>query len=275
MSQHPLRVRILYLLLVLGLLVVVLYWVSRRGQAPQENFAVVPDIDFYVITMGQPERERNIQSQIDEQMAGMQEGRPEDRFHFTIHRIDAVVGQKLDLDALIAEGRLFEGIYIDDPEHRITEFNGKLANRKNEVGCYLSHYKTYEAIRDGGHREGYSVIFEDDFVLDPAFMTVLDETLVKLQTRDDDFDFLFLGILGDVGAPVVDNVYRTTGVSWCAHGYLVNNKHIDRILEKMWYINEILDTQIFNKGNQGELTVWRLYPTIVDQGNYGTGIRNH
>lgn len=242
-----------------------------------ENFDIVPSIDFYVITIGNPSRETNIQEQIEQQMNIMRNSTNNtDYFEFNIQKIDGVLGKNLDLDKYIEQGILYDGIYKDmDPKlkHITTSFNEKMENRKNEVGCYLSHYKTYETIRDRGNMQGYSVIFEDDFVLNPRFMNILDETLLKM--GDTDFDMLFLGIIGENGEQVMDNVYRTTGVSWCAHGYLVNNRHIEKILKQMRYIDNILDVQIFKKGNQRELTILRLDPTIVEQGDLGTNIRNN
>ena len=242
-----------------------------------ENFDIVPTIDFYVITIGNPKRETNIQTQIQQQLEIMKNSpNKKDYFDFSINKIDGVLGKNLDLDALIQQKILFQGIYEDmDPKlkHITTSFNENMDNRKNEVACYLSHYKTYEAIRERGNPQGYSVIFEDDFILDKQFMNILDDTLLKL--GDTDFDMLFLGIIGNNGEQIKDNVYRTTGVSWCAHGYLVKNRHIEKILEKMRFINNILDAQIFKKANKSELTVLRLDPTIVEQGELGTNIRNN
>ena len=261
-------------------LVCVYYYTSKYSDNKshqQENFDIVPSIDFYVITIGNPTRETNIQTQIEQQLEIMRGNHNKaDYFDFTIRKVDGFIGKTLDLDALIQQNILFPGIYEDmDPKwkHITTSFNENMENRKNEVGCYLSHYKVYEMIRDQGNPQGYSVIFEDDFTLDPQFMNILDETLIKM--GDTDFDMLFLGIIGDNGEQILDNVYRTTGVSWCAHGYLVNNRHIEKIVEKMRYINNILDVQIFKKANRGELNVLRLDPTIVQQGELGTNIRNH
>jgi GR25 family glycosyltransferase involved in LPS biosynthesis len=263
----------------IGLLLYIHYGVSPPAQQHHESFDLVPTMDFYVITMGQSDRETNIQSQIKRQMEHMRAN--SDVFRFTIHKIDAVVGQELDVDQLVDQGRVFPEIY-DNPVHQDNgrfsgnSFNEKWANRKNEVGCYLSHYKTYETIRDHGDPQGYSVIFEDDFALDPDFMRILDETMVKLMAdKGTDFDMLFLGITGDRGAHVLDNVYQTTGISFCAHGYLINNRNIDHILDEMKYIDNIVDVQIFKKANAGTLRVLRLDPTIVEQGDLGTGIRNH
>lgn len=287
MTKHTVILRWLYLGLFIGIgmLLYMEYGIIRPRRHHIESFEMVPSMDFYVITMGQTEREKNIQLQIKQQMERMranQEERASDHFHFTIHKVDAVVGQTLDIDSLVTEGRVFDGIY-EDPVHNNNarfagnSFNEKWPNRKNEVGCYLSHYATYETIRDQGDPRGYSVIFEDDFVLDDHFMQILDETMLKLTKpgNETDFDMLFLGIIGDKGKQIVDNVYETTGVSFCAHGYVVNNRNIDRILDQMKYIDNIVDVQIFKKANAGELRVLRLDPTIVEQGDLGTGIRNH
>jgi hypothetical protein len=40
-------------------------------------------------------------------------------------------------------------------------------------------------------------------------------------------------------------------------------------------MDNILDVQIFKKGEEKELIVYRIDPTIVDQGNYGSDIRNN
>jgi len=227
-----------------------------------ETFEIVPSIDFYVITMNNIDREKNIQLQIEQQMNIMfQNPNENDRFNFDIKRIDAVVGKNIDLDYYVKQKRVFEDIY-NNTQGR---FHSSIESRKNEIGCYLSHYKTYETIRDNGNPMGYSVIFEDDFLLNPDFLSILDNTMIQLKNSDIDFDMLFLGIWGNVGENVLNNIYKPTGISWCTHGYLVNNKHINKILEKLWYIDDAIDNKIFNKEKQNELIVYRLEPTIVQQ----------
>jgi hypothetical protein len=99
--------------------------------------------------------------------------------------------------------------------------------------------------------------------------------MIQVKNSDIDFDIIFLGITGNTGDKIIDNVYAISGVSWCAHGYLVNNKSINKILEKIWLIDNVIDAQIFKKGEEKELIIYRLDPTIVHQGNYGTQIRNN
>jgi GR25 family glycosyltransferase involved in LPS biosynthesis len=235
-----------------------------------ETFEIVPTIDFYVITMGKPDRENNIKLQIEQQINIMfQNPNENDRFNFDIKRIDAVVGKNIDLDHYVNQKRVFNDIY-NNTQGR---FHSSIESRKNEIGCYLSHYKTYETIRDNGNPMGYSVIFEDDFVLNPDFLSTLDDTMIKLKNSDIDFDMLFLGIWGSVGENVLNNIYKPTGISWCTHGYLINNKHINKIIEKLWFIDDAIDNKIFKKEKENELIVYRLEPTIVQQSGDQSQIR--
>jgi len=221
-----------------------------------EGFDIKQNIDYYVITMREENRMKNIETQIKK--SGIQ---------MNMNYIDAVVGKHLDIDEYIAHNKISPNIYANEGK----KFADKFDNRKNEVGCYLSHMKTYQTIKEKGHTDKYSVIFEDDFSLSDDFAKVLEETLDKIAHLD--FDMLFLGMSGETGKQVVDNVYFTVPYSFQTHGYLVNNKHIDKIISEMQYIDNIVDVQIFKKAHEGRLTVLRLQPTIVFQADYGSSIR--
>lgn len=241
-----------------------------------ENFEIVPSIDFYVITMGNPDREKNIRLQIEEQINKMfQNPNENDRFNFDIKRIDAVVGKNIDLDSLINKKHITQDIITNSNNvfDGIYSFSNDLNSRKNEIGCYLSHYKTYETIRDYGNPMGYSVIFEDDFVLNTDFLSRLDITMIQLKNSNIDFDLLFLGIQGDIGENIINNIFKPKGYSIQTHAYLVNNKNINKILDKLWFIDNPIDVKIFNKEKENELIVYRLEPTIVQQSNVQSQIR--
>jgi hypothetical protein len=69
-------------------------------------------------------------------------------------------------------------------------------------------------------------------------------------------------------------IYITTlPESLQSHGYVVNNKNINKILAEMNYIDTIIDIQIFKKAGENKLDVLRLHPTIVHQADYGSSIR--
>jgi GR25 family glycosyltransferase involved in LPS biosynthesis len=225
-----------------------------------ENFEVVENVDFYVITMRGEDRMRNIEEQ--------KEKLKENNFDTTkFYIIDAVVGKTLDLDQLIKDGKLAENAGLNGDSDLVK----RKETQQREVGCYLSHMKALEAIqRKGG--DGYSIIFEDDFNLLDDFLKILDETLVKIKNID--FDLLFLGIIGYRGENVLDNIYNIhNGESWGAHGYLVNNRSAGKILDKIKYIDTVLDKEIFDKGKANELIVYRLDPLIVGTVGLSSGIR--
>lgn len=226
-----------------------------------ENFDVIDDIDFYVITMRGEDRMKNIEAQ----KAKLSENNFSTK---NFHIIDAIVGLNLDLDQLIKDGVL-------DPAATLNVDPDPVQRRKTnqrEVGCYLSHLKAFETIANKNLDGGYSVIFEDDFDLLDNFLPILDETLVKMKNID--FDLLFLGIIGYNGEQVVDNIYNIhNGDSWGAHGYLVNNKSAAKILDKMKYIDTVLDKEIFDKGKAKELIVYRIDPLIVETVGLSSGIR--
>ena len=72
----------------------------------------------------------------------------------------------------------------------------------------------------------------------------------------------------------MDNVYHIhDSESWGAHGYLINNKSAAKIIDKMKYIDTVLDKEIFDKGRTKELTVYRLDPLIVGTAPLSSGIR--
>ena len=247
-----------------------------------ELFDIVNNIDFYVITMGiDPNRIQNTKSQIEEQIQIIEiddkKNNKNNKFNFSIEIVDAVVGKDLNLQELIDNhiitDKIFDGIQSEDNSNNNEAFGRNVTIRKNELGCYLSHLKTYDIIKYKNKKDGYSVIFEDDFELTPDFIYTLEETMTKL--KDIDFDFLFLGILGNNGNNIIDNVYEAKRESFQAHGYLVKNANIDKIIEKLKFVDDIIDVQIFEKGGNKELNVLRLDPVIVNQNfnKFGTQIR--
>ena len=239
-----------------------------------ELFEIVNSIDFYVITMSKDDRLNNIKSQIEKQIQIIEiddtKNNKNNKFNFSIEIVDAVVGKNLDLQNLFDKNIINEKICYDvektSTDNNILEnFNNKIENRKNEMGCYLSHLKIYDIIKSK-NQKGYSVIFEDDFELEPDFMYKLEESILKLKSINFDFDFLFLGgLLGNNDINVIDNIYYTSENCFQTHGYLINNINIDKIIENLKFIEDILDVQIFKKGLNRELTVLKIDPVIVYQ----------
>jgi GR25 family glycosyltransferase involved in LPS biosynthesis len=233
----------------------------------KEFFTNIENVDFYVITMGNEDRLINIKNQIEKM------NNNNDTYNVSINKIDAVVGKNLDLDQLIKDGILTPTIY--DKE---TTFNTKLPNRKNEIGCYLSHYKTYETIKKNDSKTTkYSVVFEDDFDVCDEFLYELDKIITDTINEKIDFDILMLAIIGNPGEKVYSNIQIIdckNSPCYYAHAYLIKNQSIDKILDAMKFIDNIADVQIFKKHNEGKIKVLRLESSIVNQNSGYTTIRS-
>jgi len=234
----------------------------------KEFFTNIETVNFYVITMGNEDRLQNIKNQIEKM------NNNNDTYKVNIDKIDAVVGKNLDLDQLIKDGILTPKIY--DKEN---SFNPKLENRKNEIGCCLSHYKTYETIANNNSKNSkYSVVFEDDFDVCDKFLYELDKIITDTINEKIDFDIIMLAIIGNSGEKIYSNIEKINcenSPCYYAHAYLINNKSIDKILDAMKYIDNIADVQIFQKHNEGKIKVLRLESSIVNQNSTYTTIRNN
>jgi GR25 family glycosyltransferase involved in LPS biosynthesis len=269
--------KIINILIIFFLLILYIVY-FRMIYSNMELFDIVNQIDFYVITMGiDQSRLQNIKSQIEKQIDIMDNNdkinNKNNKFTFSIQKVDAVVGKNLNVQELIDQhiitDKIFEG--AEDNPNKVEPFGANIKIRKNELGCYLSHLKTYDIIKSKNKKDGYSVIFEDDFELTSDFIYTLEKTMTTL--KDIDFDFLFLGLLGYNGKNIIDNVYEALPGSFQTHGYLIKNSNIDKIIEKLKFVDDIIDVQIFKKGGEKELNVLRIDPTIVNQSGFGSEIR--
>ena len=213
----------------------------------KEPFVYNSTIDFYVITMKNENRLKNIENQIQKQMNIMNtndnKNNENNSFDFSIEKVDAVVGKNIDIHQLIQQNKIDPNILNENMEY----FNKNIDIKKREIGCYLSHLKIYELIKLKNKGE-YSVILEDDFEFTKEFMYTLEDTLLNVKKNNIDFDFLFLGILGYNGDNIIDNIFTVPSNSFQTHGYLVNNKNIDKIIKNLSFIDCIIDVQIFRKG---------------------------
>lgn len=240
------------LLFILFILILYLFFVN-------ENFEVIQNIDFYVITLGNEKRLENIKKQTDKLNSNT------DEYKIHITKIDAVNGAELDLNKLAEENKIDKRIENEN----INQFNPKLEIRKKEVGCTMSHIKIYDIIKEKNQPDRYSVIFEDDFNVTDNFLKDLDKILVDLKNPNIDFDILVLGMLGPKGDKVVDNVYKLDCENklkcYHSHAYIISNKHIDKIINEMNFVNNIMDISIFERATNGKLNVYRVEPNLATQ----------
>lgn len=173
--------------------------------------------------------------------------------------IDAVMGNSLNLNELINTGKLSE--YFNDPDIN--------ANKRNVIGCYLSHLKIYNIISTT-KTSGYSIIFEDDFEITNDFYKTMMKAVKTLNNNNIDFDMLFLGILPILDynkkeQNIIDNIEFCSGVYAGCHGYLINNEKADKIYNSLKYMYEPIDIVIFKQNIDNKLIVYKLKDSIVNQ----------
>ena len=210
------------------------------------------EIDFYVITMKNPERMKNIEHQLDKLR---QQGTP-----IQLEIVDAVVGKELDLNQLIKDNIL-------SPKHT---GNGEWDSRfrRGEIGCFMSHLNIYQQIQEN-KQSGYSIVFEDDFdIHSEHFIEDIKEILKKLRKQEIDFDILFLGTnTQNHGESVFENIHNIdkNSILFGTHALLLKNENIPRWIEHIKVVDKQIDVKLEELIHHEKLNSYVIYPHIVNQ----------
>jgi GR25 family glycosyltransferase involved in LPS biosynthesis len=233
-------------------LILVTVWINYITD--KENYEnAEKHIEFYVISMKKENRLANIQNQLDKINSGKS-----DQNKLVINVVDAIVGVDLNQKELIDKKILsdkFDG--NGSPESR---------ERKSVIGCYMSHCKIYNLIKER-NQPGYSVYFEDDFnIVDNDFLNKVQNAVEIL--KDHDFDIMYLGTNhNNHGENIKDYVYKINkgGSLYGAHAILINNKKIDKIIEHTKFITFPIDVRLEQLCRSDELIGTVIYPHLVFQ----------
>jgi GR25 family glycosyltransferase involved in LPS biosynthesis len=163
---------------------------------------------------------------------------------------DGVIGKNLDLNDLS----------MFDPELKMN-FDYTYIN---EIGCYLSHIMLIKSLI--GKDNGYTVVFEDDFVI---IDDNLNESIINIISKlIDDFDIIFLGNLNNNhDNNIIDNIYSINPniPLWGTHAYLINNKNAKKIYNKLLNMDLAIDNKFKKLIDDKELNGLTIYPILVDQ----------
>lgn len=193
----------------------------------------------YVITLKREDRINNI---IEQQK----------KISIPIHQFEAIDGNILDLNHIELQVR--DGLNQNENQKR------------REIGCYLSHYNIYKIAKD----TGYTIIFEDDFVISvDNLIDKIDQSIKKLKNANIDFDIMFLGNHTwneNHGTPIVDDLYKVgknEGLGGC-HGYVINNKNKNKILKELAIIDDTIDLKIQHVADEGKLNVVSTFPYYIN-----------
>jgi GR25 family glycosyltransferase involved in LPS biosynthesis len=227
------------------LIVIVIIFGFFKTIILNENFEDSNTLDIYVITLGKKERLENIKKQ-------------QQKINNKIEIFDAVNGKNLDINDL--------------KTNNILAYDNKLSenynNKMGEIGCYLSHLNIYKKIKKE-NKKGYTVIFEDDFSINSDnLINNLKNGIDILNSKNIDFDYLFLGNLKDNhGENISDNLYyldKNINL-WGTHAYIINNKNIDKIIDKLNIIRIPIDNSIEKLSFDNVFNTITIYPNLVIQ----------
>jgi glycosyl transferase family 25 len=204
-----------------------------------ENF----DIKMYVISLKNEDRMNNIKMQ-------------ENKINSEIEIFDAVKGWELNAEELFKNGIISES------------YKNPNRYQQGQLGCYMSHLNLLNKIKKENNN-GYSIIFEDDFnITEDNFLKEVESILVKINNKNLDFDLIFLGNQdNNKGEIVIDNIHEIDkNVDlYATHAYVVNNKNIDKIIDKIKFINNPIDVNYDYLGKNNILKIYVINPRIVYQ----------
>ncbi len=211
--------------------------------------------DLYVITLGKEERMLNIKNQ-------------QSKINKKINIFDAVNGLKLDIDDLKNKNILSNNANLSTNEN----------HAKRQIGCYLSHLNIYKKIKND-NKDGYTIIFEDDFLVNSDnLLEDVKKAIQTLNNKNINFDFLFLGNTNNnYGINIFDNLYNidNNNVLYGTYGYLINNKNIDKIINKTSKIDRPIDEIIQNLSYDKTFDTIIMHPHLINHiDSYKSTVRN-
>lgn len=202
-------------------------------------------VDFYVISLKSPDRVLNIETQ-------------NKKLNAKINIIDAVNGININQNDLL-ENKILTVSFYD---------SGSI-KRSKEIGCYMSHNKIFNIIKNNTERKKYSIILEDDFNIIPDdIIQKLNNIVLTIDTLD--FDILFLGNTFDnTGLQIKDNIYSIDKNKYTmgTFAYLINNANIDKLLNLIKQIDSPIDNKLDTLIKNNKLNSLVVYPNVINYMN--------
>jgi GR25 family glycosyltransferase involved in LPS biosynthesis len=223
-----------------------LYYVDNKKPTFENIENPETPIHYYVITLGSEERNQNIEKQ-------------QEKMRSNIEIVNGVVGK--DLTGIVIQSMTDPVIEFTHPN--IDEDTQENRIKKNEIGCYLSHYQLYKKIA-AQQSSPYSVILEDDFIINNDFETELNN---EMKQMDQDFDLIYLYLHGHTDTEKITNhicvITEETGL-YGTGGYLVNNKNIQKLIDETKVMRGQIDVQMHEIIRSNKIKAYKFCPYIVN-----------
>lgn len=141
--------------------------------------------------------------------------------------------------------------------------------RLSELSLLLKHYEIWKDMKNNNIQN--ALILEDDALLSDNFVTLFNEYTKDINK---DYDIVWVGSCCDLHANGTSNLIKTNS-SRCTHGYMLNLKSVDILLENVKYNNYPVDfyfNYIIDKFN---LNNYWMEPDLISQNpKFETSIQN-
>lgn len=240
----------IYILVLLFIIYIGYYFYKKNVNEFFNNF----ETKFEVVHMsGKEDRLKNIKSQ-------------EEKAQIKIDLFEAVNGSQLDILKLQEDG------LVKKPwsTHRYNSANtdeGKQKVINGEIGCYMSHMNLLKKISESEY-DGWTIVFEDDLVLDLNFKEELNKILENLK-EDENIDIIFLGSLNQENCD--NGVYKDNLCypvnPYGTQSYMVNKRSAKKIYDLIQFIDREIDIKYRDLMGEKKINGLIVVPTLVKQ-NY-------
>ena len=131
------------------------------------------------------------------------------------------------------------------------------------VSLFYKHIETWRQIVDGS--DDFSLVLEDDAVLDDKFVPKLDNYIAQLPTN---FDMMFIGNGCDLHLDIPPGTIGSKQSTRCTDSYVISKTCAAKLLKHARAIIDLPIDHWLNERARGlNLMIYWCEPTIVSQGS--------
>ncbi len=244
---------ILCLIIILFIIYVLYYYKHNTLSEFFNNF----ETKFEVVHMnGREDRLNNIKMN-------------EEKAHIQINLFEAINGSQLDIPKLQKEG-LVKKPWSTHRYNNAKTDEGKQKVLNGEIGCYMSHMNLLKKISESEY-DGWTIIFEDDLVLDSNFKEELNKILENLKDNEN-IDIIYLGNLNQDNCEngiYKDNLCYPVN-PYGTQSYMVNKRSSKKIYDLIQFIDREIDIKYRDLMGEKKINGLIVVPTLVKQNYEGT-----
>jgi GR25 family glycosyltransferase involved in LPS biosynthesis len=137
-----------------------------------------------------------------------------------------------------------------------------------QIGCYIGHHIAIKTIMEKKTSNNYSIIFEDDLILNNDFTNSVSEIVNYFEENNEEFDLIYLGSLNkNNGIKKHNNIYSLNKLNWCfgTHGLLINNKSAPKLYKLNCNILQEIDCHYKLLFNQDLIKAYYIDKPLLSQ----------